>query len=62
MKVHVDDKVYEFNKAMAVSRLLQELSLSKEAHLVLVNNRLVTEDHRLSVNDEVKVIRVISGG
>lgn len=62
MKVTVDGTLYEFDKAMAVSRLLQELSLSKEAHLVIVNNKLVTEDYRLAPNDEVRVIRVISGG
>lgn len=47
---------------MQVSRLLDRLSLSREAHLVVVNNRLVTEDCRLERDDEVKVIRVVSGG
>lgn len=62
MKVEWDGKVYEFNKSMIVARLLEELSLSKEAHLVIANDKLVTEDCRLGVDDKVKLIRVISGG
>jgi sulfur carrier protein ThiS len=62
MKVDWDGKKYEFEKPMVVHRLLEELSLSKEAHLVVANNKLVTEDHKLEVTDDVRVIRVISGG
>jgi sulfur carrier protein ThiS len=62
MKVDWDGKKYEFEKPMVVHRLLEELSLSKEAHLVVANNRLVTEDHKLEADDDVRVIRVISGG
>ena len=49
-------------KPMVVHRLLEELSLSKEAHLVVANGKLVTEDHKLDAADDVRVIRVISGG
>lgn len=62
MKVELDGKVYEFQKPMTVPRLLEQLSLSRETHLVIVNNRLVTEDYRLGIDDEVKFIRVVSGG
>ncbi len=62
MKVEWDGKQYEFAKPMVVHRLLEELSLSKEAHLVVANNKLVTEDHKLEATDDVRVIRVISGG
>lgn len=54
--------MYQFDKAMLVSRLLDELSLSKEAHLVIANGTLVTEDCKLGADDKVKLIRVISGG
>ncbi len=47
---------------MLVSRLLEELEVNMEGHLVVANNRLVTEDHRLGADDNVKVIRVVSGG
>jgi len=62
MKVEWENKVYEFNKPMLVSRLLEELSLSKEAHLVVANGSLITEDCKLGENDSVKLIRVSSGG
>jgi len=47
---------------MDVSRLLQQFSLSRETHLVIVNDHLATEDHRLGRDDRVKLIRVVSGG
>jgi len=47
---------------MEVSRLLKQFSLSRETHLVIVNDRLVTEDYRLGRDDRVKLIRVVSGG
>ncbi|MCX5806542.1 MAG: MoaD/ThiS family protein [Proteobacteria bacterium] len=62
MKVEWDNKVHEFNKPMLVSKLLEEFSLSKEAHLVIVNGSLVTEDCKLGTDDNIKLIRVISGG
>lgn len=62
MKVEWEGKTYEFGKPMLVSRLLAELSLSREAHLVVANSKLVTEDYKLEIQDEVKVIRVVSGG
>ena len=62
MKVEWNGKEYQFEKPMLVSRLLEELSLSREAHLVVVNNRLVTEDCKLGAEDDIRVIRVVSGG
>jgi sulfur carrier protein ThiS len=62
MRVEWEGKVYEFEKPMAVSRLLEHFSLSREAHLVVVNDALVTEDCKISRGDRVRVIRVVSGG
>jgi sulfur carrier protein ThiS len=62
MQVELDGKIYEIEKSMDVSRLLQQFSLSRETHLVIVNDHLVTEDHRLGRDDRVKLIRVVSGG
>jgi sulfur carrier protein ThiS len=62
MKVECEGNTYEFEKPMLASKLLEQLSLSREAHLVVVNNRLVTEDYRIDRDDEVKLIRVVSGG
>ncbi len=62
MKVDYDGTVRDIEKRMTVGRLLETLSLSKEAHLVVVNDRLVTEDFTPAKEDEVRIIRVISGG
>jgi len=62
MKVEYDGTIHEFEKPMTILRLLEQLALNRESHLVVVNNNLVTEDSRLEKDDEVRVIRVISGG
>jgi sulfur carrier protein ThiS len=62
MTVELEGKTFDIEKSMEVSRLLQHFSLSRETHLVIVNDRLVTEDHRLGRDDRVKLIRVVSGG
>lgn len=62
MHVELDGKTHEFDRPLLVSRLLENFSLSREAYLVIVNGRLVTEDHRLERDDRVKLVRVISGG
>ena len=62
MKVEWEGKVHEVEKRLSVEKLLTMFSLSREAHLVMANGALVTEDQMLGRDDEVKIIRVISGG
>lgn len=62
MKVEWDGKSYEFEKPLLVSKLFEHFSANRESHLVIVNGKLVTEDHKLAREDEVKIVRVISGG
>jgi len=62
MNVNWEGREYTFEKPMLVSRLLEELAITREGHLVVANNKLVTEDHRLQAGDNVRVIRVVSGG
>jgi sulfur carrier protein ThiS len=62
MKVECEGNTYEFERPMLASKLLEQLSLSRETHLVVVNKKLVTEDHKIDKDDEVKLIRVVSGG
>ena len=47
---------------MKVRELLKKLSLSSEGYLVIVNGNLVAEDEIISEGDNVKIIRVVSGG
>jgi sulfur carrier protein len=46
----------------SVDRLLDDLGLSREAHLVIRNGTLVPGDARLEDGDVIEVRPVISGG
>lgn len=46
----------------SVDRLLDDLGLSREAHLVICNGTLVPGDARLDDGDLIEVRPVISGG
>lgn len=48
--------------ARTVGRLLEELELGREAHLVIRNGTLVPGDARLEHDDVVEVRPVVSGG
>jgi sulfur carrier protein len=48
--------------ARSVNRLLDDLGLSREAHLVIRNGTLVPGDTRLDEDDTIEVRPVISGG
>jgi sulfur carrier protein len=46
----------------SVNRLLDDLELSREAHLIIRNGTLVPGDTRLHETDVIEVRPVISGG
>jgi len=48
--------------ARSVNRLLDDLGLSRESHLVIRNGTLVPGDARLEEDDTIEVRPVISGG
>lgn len=62
MKVEWDGKSYDIEKRMTGKKLLESFSLSREAHLIVANGKLTTEDQMLNTTDMVRIIRVISGG
>ncbi len=62
MKVAWDGKIYELEKSLTAGKLLEKFSLNPEAHIVIANEKLVTEDCKLSHEDSVRIVRVISGG
>jgi sulfur carrier protein len=52
----------EVEGGRSVDRLLDDLALSREAHLVIRNGTLVPGDARLENGDTIEVRPVISGG
>lgn len=55
-------RTVEISGPRTVSALLDELGLSREAHLVIRNGTLVPGDDRLDDGDTVEIRPVISGG
>ena len=64
MKVRLRNPSRDLDVAgpLTVNRLLDDLSLSREAHLVIRNGTLVPGDARLDDIDDVEIRPVISGG
>ena len=52
----------EMDGPRMVNRLLDELGLQRESHLVICNGTLVPGDARLTDDDVIEVRPVISGG
>jgi sulfur carrier protein len=52
----------EVTGGRSVNRLLDDLGLGREAHLVICNGTLVPGDAVLTDDDEIEVRPVISGG
>lgn len=52
----------EIHGPRTVGRLLDELELGREAHLVIRNGTLVPGDTRLDDTDVVEIRPVVSGG
>ncbi len=55
-------RTIEVQGARTVGKLLDELGLNREAHLVIRNGTLVPGDARLEDPDTIEVRPVISGG
>ncbi|MEX2626284.1 MAG: MoaD/ThiS family protein [Ilumatobacteraceae bacterium] len=52
----------DIDGARTVGRLLDDLELNRESHLVIRNGTLVPGDARLEPDDVVEVRPVVSGG
>jgi sulfur carrier protein len=52
----------EMDGARSVNRLLDDLGLGREAHLIICNGTLVPGDARLQNGDTIEIRPVISGG
>jgi sulfur carrier protein len=64
VKVHLRNprREVELSGGRSVDRLLDDLKLNRESHLVIRNGTLVPGDARLDDDDVVEIRPVISGG
>ena len=56
------NQTLELGSASSVSDLLNKLKINPVTVIVSRNNELILEDEKLSDNDEIKILSVISGG
>jgi len=64
MKVFIEREraTKELQFSGRVGELLEELGINPETVVVVRNGEVVTEDEKISDNDEMKIISVVSGG
>jgi len=60
--VQTGSQKIEIDGPQRASEILKKLGLNPEAHLVVVNGKLTTEDELVPADAHVKIIKVISGG
>ena len=62
MKVRYGRGEHTFDKPLTARRLLEKLDIVPTGVVVTVNGELVTADALIKVDDDVEIIRAISGG
>ena len=64
MKVFIekDNKLLELQKAFTASELLKELRINPSTVIIVKNDEVALEDEQLDIDDEIKILSVISGG
>lgn len=62
MRVKDRRQIHEFDEEMRVSELLRRLNLLPNTVLVVRGEEVLTEDEMLHKDDEIRIVRVISGG
>ena len=53
---------YETKHGMTVRKALQKLNLEPDSVLAIRNGELITDDEIIHMDDEIKLVPVISGG
>ena len=62
MKVRYGRQEHSIDEPLIVRRLLETLGIVPEGVVVSVNGELATNDTMIRVDDEVEIIRAVSGG
>jgi len=61
-KIIIRNKEYEIKPGMTIRKALQKLNIEPDSVLITRNGELITDDEIIRVNDEIKLVPVISGG
>ena len=61
-KIIIRNKEYEIKPGMTIRKALQKLNIDPDSVLITRNGELITDDEIIRVNDEIKLVPVISGG
>jgi len=61
-KIIIRNKEYEIKHGMTIRKALQKLNIEPDSVLITRNGELITDDEIIRVNDEIKLVPVISGG
>jgi sulfur carrier protein ThiS len=61
-KIIFRNNEYETKHGMTIRKALQKLNLEPDSVLAIRNGELITDDEIILMDDEIKLIPVISGG
>lgn len=62
MKITYRDKNWEIKGGITARDAIKKVGLDPESVLIVVNDKLVTDDLVLREDDRVKLVAVVSGG
>jgi len=61
-KIFIRNNEYEIKHGMTIRKALQKLNIDPDSVLITRNGELITDDEIILLNDEIKLVPVISGG
>jgi sulfur carrier protein ThiS len=61
-KIKFKEHVYNVRTNTTIRRVLKDLNFQPDAHLIIRNGILITDDEMLKDGDTIRLIPVISGG
>lgn len=62
MQISFRDKKWELKGSITARDALKKINIDPESVLIVVNDKLVTDDTVLKEGDQVKLVAVVSGG
>jgi sulfur carrier protein ThiS len=62
MQIMFRDRKWELKSGITARDAVKKIGLDPESVLILVNDKLVTDDIVLKDSDQVKLVAVVSGG